>query len=384
MKTTILSAATGCGMSLPGTCNPASRLVQTLVALIALFALGGRAAEAEQGVRKTVQCTVEQGQRFIDEGRYKDAIREFTCVIDAQPAEVEGYRGRMEAQVMLGLYSDAYRDYARLVAFVVPVHPDAERTILAGYDARLTSAPKDISALTGASFARWCFFDYPAAIHLLNQLLGIQPDDVYGNLFRGSSRLLQGASRADGEADLERAITLAPRSPDVRYIVADAYTYGGQFDPERAFAEATRALEWGLNTPRVHAILATAYLSFDELAAAANHCHRHIELVTTELLTTSAITAGTSLALDLVPGRTYEVPVMAIAGAPISILTSSHDFIDTILVLLAPDGSPVVGNDDYKQYFAGFKWVTETTGTYRLLVTSFESVSTGELVVTRD
>ena len=52
---------------------------------------------------------------------------------------------------------------------------------------------------------------------------------------------------------------------------------------------------------------------------------------------------------------------------------------------VAPDGSPVVGSDDYKKYFAGFKgWVAGVTGTYRLQVTSFESVGTGELVVTRD
>jgi hypothetical protein len=184
-------------------------------------------------------------------------------------------------------------------------------------------------------------------------------------------------------ADLERALALAPQSADVRFIVADAYTYG-QPDPARAFAEATLALAWGIDTPRVHAILASAHLAFgDELAAAA-HIQRHIELVTTELLTTSPIAAGASLALDLAPGRTYEIPVAAIAGEAISIVTSSSDFYDSILVLLAPDGSPVVGSDDYKKYFAGFEWVAGVTGTYRLRVTSFESVNTGEMVVTRD
>jgi hypothetical protein len=32
-----------------------------------------------------------------------------------------------------------------------------------------------ISALTGASFARWYFFDYPAAIQLLNDPTGREP-----------------------------------------------------------------------------------------------------------------------------------------------------------------------------------------------------------------
>jgi hypothetical protein len=128
-----------------------------------------------------------------------------------------------------------------VTSLVTPVHPDAEGAILAGYADRLAVTPEDIPALTGASFARWVFFDYPAAIHLLNRLLDVRPDDVYGKLFRGSSRLLQGAMRAAGSADLDRAITLAPQSADVRFIVADAYTYG-QPDPDRAFAEATLAL----------------------------------------------------------------------------------------------------------------------------------------------
>src|SRR5215475_8917657 len=79
-------------------------------------------------------CTAEQGQLLIDQGRYKQAIGEFTCVIDAHPTEVEGYRGRIEAQLLLGQYSNAFRDYARVTAVVNPVHPDAQTTILAGYD----------------------------------------------------------------------------------------------------------------------------------------------------------------------------------------------------------------------------------------------------------
>ena len=351
--------------------------INTITLISLMFALGAAKAGA-------AKCTAEEGQRLIHEGRYKDAIREFTCVIEARPTDVEGYRGRMEAELLLGLYSEAFREYARIVAFVLPVHPDAESTMLAGYADRLSSAPDDIPALTGASFTRWCLFDYPGAIHVIKRLLEIRPDDVYGNLFRGSSRVLHGASRADGMRDLERAIALAPRSPDVRYIVADAYTYGSAPDLDRAFAEATRALEWGLDTPRVHAIIAAGYNALGDLTAAVMHIDRHIELVTTELLATGPLVAGGSFTLDLVAGQTYQIPVQAIAGEVISIATSSKDYWDTILVLLAPDGTPVLGSDDANAYFAAFDWKAETTGTYRLRVTFFESVNAGELLVSRD
>ena len=157
----------------------------------------------------------------------------------------------------------------------------------------------------------------------------------------------------------------------MRFIVADAYTYGVS-DPERAFAEASLALDGGLDTPRVHAILATSYLAFGDLAAAGLHIQMHFELITTDLVTTAPIPAGSSLSLGLVPGRAYEIPVEVTAGQTISIATSSHDYWDTILVLLAPDGSPVLGADDVNAYFAAFDWVAQETSRYRLWVTFFE------------
>jgi tetratricopeptide (TPR) repeat protein len=327
-------------------------------------------------------CTAEQGQLLIDQGRYKQAIGEFTCVIDAHPTEVEGYRGRIEAQLLLGQYSNSVRDYARVTAAVTPVHPDAQTTILAGYAARLELAPNSIPALTGASFARWWYFDYLGAIHLLDQLLDLQPANPYGSLFRGSSRLLKGHAVNDGVGDLEYAIALAPASPDVHYIVADAYTYGLP-DPNRAFTEATFALDGGLDTPRVHAILGSAYLAFGNVAAAAAHIQTHIQLVTTGLVTTPALPAGTTLERGVVPGQTLDIPLVVSAGEKVSIVTSSRDYWDTILVLLDPNGNPVLGSDDSWKYFAAFDWTAPSSGTYRVRVTFFEGVITGTLRVSR-
>jgi len=335
------------------------------------------------GLVKADQCTAEQGQLLIDTGQYEQAINEFTCVIDAQPDEVEGYRGRIEAKLLLGQYSDAMRDFTLITVLILPEHPDVVSTILAGYSARLAVDPNNIAALIGKSFMQWIDYDYPSTILTLNQLLQVQPDSVYGNLFLGSSRLLKGVAKAKGVANIERAIELAPNSPDVRFIVADAYTYGLP-NPQRAFAEATLALNGGLNTPRVHAILASSYLAFGDMSSAAEHIKIHIDQVTTEFVTTNPMDPGTADTLELAPGRTYAIPVPTIAGETISITTSSSDYWDTILVLLGPDGMPVAGADDDWFYFAELDWVAEQTGTYLLQVTFFESVNSGEVVVTRD
>ena len=331
-----------------------------------------------------VPCSAEQGQALVDAGQYDKAIKEFTCLIELDPTAAEGYRGRIEAQLMLGRFSDAMRDYTRVTAFVEPVHPDAGQVIIAGYTARLAVAPASITALTGLSFAHWYFFNYPGAMHVADDLLTVKPNDVYGNLIRGSSRLLHGTKRAAGAEDLDRAIALAPTSPDVRWIVADAYTYGYLPDAQRGFLEATNALNGGLNTPRVRAIRGASYLAFGDMPAAAAEIKIHIDLVTTELVAASPLAAGASQSVGLVPGRTYEIPIPAAAGETISIVTSSKDMWDTILVLLGPNGTPVAGGDDYKGYMAGFEWVAPAAGNYKLRVTSFEAISTGQLTISRN
>jgi len=119
------------------------------------------------------------------------------------------------------------------------------------------------------------------------------------------------------------------------------------------------------------------------VAAAATHIATHIQQVTTELLTTSPLPDQASMALDLVPGQTYEIPMVVSGGESISIVTSSNDYWDTILILLDPDGSPVLGSDDSWKYFAAFDWTAPSSGTYRMRVTFFESVITGTLLVSR-
>src|SRR5262245_32114230 len=171
-------------------------------AAFAALALGAMPVAAAPGAA-TAKCTSQQGDAYIAAGRYDRAVREFSCVIDAQPTEGDGYRGRIEAELQLGRFSDALRDYARVTAFVLPVHPDAREIIRAAYVDRLAASPNDVVALTAASFERWSNFDYPQATHLLNQLVDVEPNDVYANVFSGSVRLLHHSSTAQGVAYLE-------------------------------------------------------------------------------------------------------------------------------------------------------------------------------------
>jgi len=327
-----------------------------------------------------------KGQQKIDEGLYEEAIAIFTSVLQTAPLTIDAYRGRSEAKLLLGRFAEAYHDlYALPIATVQPDDiDDLATTILTSYKHRLTGQRATVPALTGGSFARWVYWQYRAAIPLLDDLLQIDPNNVYAHLFRGSNRLFAGRDIAGGRADLERAIQLAPQSAHVRYIVADAYTYA-QPDLPRASREATAALQGGLDTPRVNAILAAALLAQGEVRGAAARIQRHIDLVTRDTAAVTSLAAGGTTTLALVPGRTYQIPLQATAGQKITVRTSSTStqIWDSILVVLGPDGAPVIGSDDHVDYFAGLDWTAPATGTYQMRVTSFEAISKGPLAVTR-
>src|SRR5262245_46330015 len=97
---------------------PAPHPIGRLLAGIALSVAVLAQAPVAPVAAAAPACTTAQGQAFIDAGRYDKAIQAFSCVIAAQPTEVEGYRGRIEALVLLGRYSDAVLDEQRVTAFV--------------------------------------------------------------------------------------------------------------------------------------------------------------------------------------------------------------------------------------------------------------------------
>jgi len=70
-------------------------------------------------------------------------------------------------------------------------------------------------------------------------------------------------------------------------------------------------------------------ISLSVISAAAEF-RTHIELVTTQLVQAAPFTAGATLKLPLVLGRSCEIPVLPWPGG-LSIQTSSRDFHDTIL-----------------------------------------------------
>lgn len=360
----------------------------TLIALVALIAaLVFALPLAGQSDTCAADLSAEQhaadGQSAFEAGDYAAAIAAFTCAIDADPQLVAAYRGRIDASLMSGAFSDALRDYTRLLSVVVPEQPDALEQINADYAAALEADPENIVLLTGYSFDLWRVYDHETAITLIETLNALVPDDVYGILFRGSLHLYAG-DVDEGEADFARALELAPDNPHVHFIIADAYTYA-LGDLERAADAANTAIELGLDTPRLTAILATSYLVAGDDQTAATYFLRHIGDASSEEIETDPLDVGGALTLDVLPGRAFRIPVEVSEGETLTIvITSVDDAVDSLLVVLDSDGNPVTANDDSVGFNAGLDWTVPAAGSYTLYLTSFESAGTGEITVTRE
>lgn len=349
---------------------------------LCLLLMGAAAAFAQSG--NSGECDVSTVPSLsLLTGQIEVTPEAIPCLTEAGDLDVGAYRGRIEAALMAGRYANALSAYTQMQKVVIPTIPDAFDQILAAYEAQVSANPDDLIALIGQSFAQWWVSDYEAAVVTTGRLLEQIPDNVYATLFRGSSRLFAG-DVADGEADIARALELAPDSADVHFIAADAYTYA-LGDLTRALEQATAARDLGLNTPRVNAILATAYMDQGDEALATQYFAEHLAGATSEYVETEPLAAGSPVTLAFVPGRTFRVPIEAEAGETLTLLAASEtDGVDTLAVLLGPDGALVTSNDDHTDLNAGIVQLVDVAGHYTLIIGTFEGAGTGEVVVSRE
>lgn len=354
-----------------------------LVGCLCGLALHPTAAFAQNDACDPKTTDLQTGQAFIEAGAYSEAVTVFACVIAANPLDITAYRGKIEANLLAGKYSDAVHGYTEINIHVIPEVPDAVTQIIAYYQETLPTDPNNVILLTGYSFALWWVSDYPAALKELDQLLKLEPDNLYALTFHGSSSFFAGNTEI-GERNFERALELAPESADLYFILADGYTYAlGDF--ERALEAVTTAHDLGLDTARVNAIFGTAYFYLGEEAQAIPYFANHIERATVEAVKGETLKRGESVVLDFKPGQTYHLTVEAGIGETLRIAaTSAVDKVDTIMVLLAEDGTLITGNDDSVELNAGFTYEIDNAGTYTLLVSSFEAAGSGEVTVTRE
>jgi tetratricopeptide (TPR) repeat protein len=264
-----------------------------------LIFLSGASLVSAQGAQPTPQPPIiladdlfARAGAALQARDYAAAIRDYTLLIFLNPTFSQAYYGRALGYFNQNDFDRALSDIAR----ALETAPDNTRYIQGIFALRA-----DIYTQRG---------DLDAAIADYDSIIALNPD-ASGYAGRGLLRLNQG-DLAAALSDLDQAVALAEDE-------AVLYFY-------RAFVHAR---------------------SGDD-AAAASDLMQFVALNRTELTQNDPIAPGELKVVQLRRGMVHVIPFQASAGQTLSAVAGGErgSTTDPLLILLAPDGTPISADDD--------------------------------------
>lgn len=208
------------------------------------------------------------------------------------------------------------------------------------------------------------------ALEPANAAVEIAPDLAIVYTIRGNVQRALGDSQA-AIANYSRVLELEP--DNIGALSARAGIYAAMGDRAAAQADFERATDIS-NEESLYYDLALGYEAGGDMPTAAGVFAAMLDTFRGDVIEGAPLSFGKAVRLELTEGRQYRLPVALQAGQMIDISAiSPDDAADVILVLLAPDGSAPIYNDDIDfdngdlNSLIGAFAVTQT-GTYTLLV----------------
>src|SRR5256886_11870454 len=187
-----------------------------LVLVLALLALLLTGCSRDPNVRK--QKYFESGQRYYDEGKYREAVIQFLNATQVDSTFAAAHYQLAQSYIKLQDWQHAYQEIGRTLELQpdnYKAHADMANMLAADYAS--TANPSDIST----------------AEEHTDLLLQKQPNDPESHLVTAN---LLNAERKFPEAiaEIQKAITLAPTRGDSYLNLALVQTRIGQFDAAEA------------------------------------------------------------------------------------------------------------------------------------------------------
>ncbi|MBE0690653.1 MAG: hypothetical protein IH587_11090, partial [Anaerolineae bacterium] len=181
-------------------------------------------------------------------------------------------------------------------------------------------------------------------------------------------------------ADFDRLVELRPQFEYAYWERAVAFAEQGNFDAAIADAQFAALMNPGhVNNFIVRGTIAALMgetVKAGEEFLGVMLCTEH------ERIQTDAVEIDTPIGIDMTQGRIYAIPFEGEEGQTINIVVTSATA-DPVISLLAPDGSPINGDDD-----SGFMlgsliedYTLEADGTYTLMVSHAGGGSYGRMTV---
>ena len=267
------------------------------------------------------QAYFSRAYAYMEQGHYKAAITDLSQAIELDSEFAAAYYFRGMAYDYTGEYTLAIADYSQ----TIKLEPD----VADGYYAR------------GAVYAGEG--EYEHAIADFNRAIDLDPVYVSAYYDRGVTHNLMGDYEL-AIADFNKVIELHPELDFAYRSRGNAYRHLGDY--EQAIADYNYAIEL---QPSDSAYLSRGFtysLIGNSEQAIADYV-QYARLNETEHIERAPLSAGQSIELGVIEGRSYLIPLNTAAGSTISITASTSEG-DPLLILFDSHGEALTFNDDIR------------------------------------
>jgi tetratricopeptide (TPR) repeat protein len=312
---------------------------------------------------------VSRGLAYYDKKDYESAIKDFSSGIEyAYTPLSDAYLDRGLAQDAAGNYDLAITDYSKAIEL----------------------NPNDPSAYVNRGFAYYDEKDYENAIKDFSS--GIDHaytplNDAY--LDRGLAQ--EAAGKHDlAVADYSKAIEIAPNDQHAYGNRGDSYLGLQQWD--KAVSDYDKAIQIDSTQAGNYLGRGIANNQLGKPADAAKDFYKWISLNQKTSTDNPALKSGGSITVKMSDGQVYRIPFSGKAGESVTITATgakpSNDAeeVDPLIVILGPDGAPLIGDDDggggLNSAIKGFALPAD--GSYTLLVSHAGGGTEGDITVKLD
>jgi len=292
---------------------------------------------------------LERATTFVQQSEYDKALSIYTFYLQFQPHHIEALSQRAVTYAYMGNFTAAFDDIDR--AFESAGFSAIDQAVI--YNNRA-----QIYFLNG---------DNNIALDDLNRAIELNPDEP--NYWMNRGILHQVMNNWDlAISNYEQYLTLKPTDAEAYLITARVYLV------QENYAEAINKLDSAINLtpgdPELYIFRGSVNLLAERFTPAAQDYADWMRLINMEEIVTDPITADTEQrTLEMTYGTTYRIPFDAQSGDRFG-LSATSQFVDSLVVLIDPDGNPIMANDDGGQGLNSFilDFTLPMDGTYTLVV----------------